>query len=159
MDKHPPSLESLQREVSELKAIYHGRGWTTEATDLESAMTTAGNRLFGKDADSDAMTIMLEELAACVKTWLQAKSWIVAEDLGTLVLDACENLKGEQDLMTMTAMHNLASAYWGRGQLDQAAALASRVTKLRQRILGEEHPQTDFNDEFSVHISESRALG
>ncbi|KAJ5943326.1 hypothetical protein N7516_003494 [Penicillium verrucosum] len=142
MDKYPPSLESLQREVSELTAIYHGRRWTTEATDLESAMTTAGNQVLAADTNSDAITTTLEELSACVKIWLQAKSWVVAEDLAILVLDSCENLKGERDLMTMTAMHNLASAYWGRGQLDQAAALGARVTRLRQEILGETHPQT-----------------
>ncbi|KAG0161227.1 hypothetical protein PDIDSM_8761 [Penicillium digitatum] len=142
MDNRPPSLESLQREVSELTATYHGRSWTTEATDLESAMTTAGNRILAAGTGSDATTITLEELAACVKTWMQAKSWIVAEDLATLVLDSCKSLKGEQDFMTMTAMHNLASAYWGRGHLDQAAALSARVTKLRQKTLGETHPQT-----------------
>ncbi|KAJ5498989.1 Tetratricopeptide TPR-4 [Penicillium expansum] len=159
MDKHPPSLESLQREVSDLTASYHGRGWTTKATDLELAMTTAGNRILAADTNSDATTITLEELAACVKAWMQAKSWIVAEDLAIRVLDACKDLKGEQDFMTMTAMHNLASAYLCRGQLDQAADLSARVTKLRQEILGETHPpDISFDDESSFHISSSRAL-
>lgn len=109
MDKPSSSLQSLQRKVSELTATYHGRGWTTETADLEHAIEKAGKRILADD--SDPITITLDELNACVKRWLQAKSWIVAEDLGILVLTTCEKLKGEEDSMTLTAMNNLASAY------------------------------------------------
>ncbi|CAG7925439.1 unnamed protein product [Penicillium olsonii] len=140
MDNLPPTLDSLQRRVTELTAAYHSRGWTTEATDLETAIETAGKRIL---ADTpDPATITLEELSGCVRKWLCANSWIVAEDLGILVLQTCESLKGERDPMTMTAMNNLVAAHLQRGQLDQAAALSLRVTNLRQNLLGETHPQT-----------------
>jgi hypothetical protein len=45
-------------------------------------------------------------------------------------------------LETLGSMNDLASAYWDQGRLKEAESLRVRVLETRQRVLGEEHPET-----------------
>ena len=49
---------------------------------------------------------------------------------------------GADDPQTLTARHDLASAYWWSGRLAEATALNERTLIDRERVLGSDHPDT-----------------
>ena len=84
---------------------------------------------------------------------LRARSWGVRQlcaaadltrslDLGVRVAADSERFLGADDPQTLTARHDLASAYWWSGRLAEATALNERTLSDRERVLGSDHPDT-----------------
>ena len=65
-----------------------------------------------------------------------------AIELGQALTAETEWVLGADHPDTLSSQHDLASAYWSAGRLDQAIALFERTLADREQVLGADHPDT-----------------
>ncbi|KAF8594058.1 FabD/lysophospholipase-like protein [Ceratobasidium sp. AG-I] len=73
--------------------------------------------------------------------WAEAGFIKEGETLVAVALQASRAILGNEDPVTLTCMHNLASALCVQGKLQEAVVLLNEVIEIEKRVLTHEHPQ------------------
>ncbi|MGH3823445.1 MAG: tetratricopeptide repeat protein [Pseudonocardiaceae bacterium] len=98
---------------------------------------------------SDDAPLLPEQLAYCAEmaNWAVDHLTLTADvsraaQIGAQVLAECEQVLGAEHPSTLTAGHNLATAYAAAGRLAEAITRYQQTLRGRERELGAEHPDT-----------------
>ncbi|QRW02784.1 nephrocystin-3 protein [Ceratobasidium sp. AG-Ba] len=74
--------------------------------------------------------------------YFESGQWEMAEKLQELVVESDRHTLGDNDLMTLTDMHELAMIYQVNGRFKDAEALQTHVVESRAHLLGASHEET-----------------
>ncbi len=108
-----------------------------EAEKIESGMLEARLEAFG---NGDIMVIA-SQINLGYLYWQQGKSDL-ALDLTRKAHEVCMKNKGEDDILTLTIMGNMASFHYSLGEYRKAELLEFYLEKKRTTLLGKDHPDT-----------------
>lgn len=73
---------------------------------------------------------------------MEAAEWREAEEILVRVMETKKQMLGPEHPDTLASMNNLASTYFGQGQLEEAEEILVQTTEALKCVLGPEHPST-----------------
>ncbi|KAL4732890.1 hypothetical protein BDV11DRAFT_210631 [Aspergillus similis] len=136
--EHPLTLTIM----ANLALTYHNQGRWNEAEKLNMEVMKTRKAVLGAEHPST-----LTSMANLASTYRNQGRWSEAEKLNmeNLEVEVMETFKavlGAEHPDTLTSMHNLAYTWKYQGRLPDALSLIEVCNKLRNKVLGPDHPDT-----------------
>ncbi|KAF8603241.1 FabD/lysophospholipase-like protein [Ceratobasidium sp. AG-I] len=92
--------------------------------------------------DTDQYQFVPELAASLSLVYLESGHGKEYEALARIALQASRKMLGNEHLLTVTLMHNLAVSFHTQDKSEEAEALVTEVIEFRKRVLGQEHHDT-----------------